>query len=552
MAGMFFTLDEVVEKLGKSKEQVQQLVDTGKLREFWDGSKQLFKVSEVDSLLEELPTEGKKVDIETASAEPIIDPDDDVASLDETAGSDTLGMLMGEDTGKDSDNSGEDEGEGLLESLEPEELLGADDELAVLMDSTGASISDEGMDSIGESISAEGDDTTLTPYDSSDILADDQKSGEDVAPIAEESGEAVAEEETIVSIDENDESLKLQGTSISDEGLGTLAGNESESELLGNTGEELASAILPDDSMDFLLSDDTGLQSPVEDDGNLLSDETLSGLLGDSGKQEEEGTGELNMIGEDEVSLGELSSADTSMGTAGINVLAESEGDFDLTGDSKSETLPPESESDLDFNLEDGGDTTGLGDLDADINLDSIGSGSGLLDLSLQADDTSLGAVLDDILPAVDDIGDLTEADSIEDGSIAEEAEKIFEDAQPQPVMTPVGGTLAARYVEPEPTGADNLFGGLLLIPFAILIYATLILLASFANVKPTILTAVSKDISSVAMLWWVFFGLIVVLGIVFAAAAMMGSDTGEKKGKAKKAKNAKKPKKPKKKKGKK
>ena len=32
--------------------------------------------------------------------------------------------------------------------------------------------------------------------------------------------------------------------------------------------------------------------------------------------------------------------------------------------------------------------------------MESFGSGSGLLDLSLQADDTSLGAVLDDILPA--------------------------------------------------------------------------------------------------------------------------------------------------------
>ncbi|MBW8035659.1 MAG: hypothetical protein FVQ79_08525 [Planctomycetes bacterium] len=510
MAGMFYTLDEVVEKLGKSKEQVQSLVDTGKLREFWDGNKQLFKVSDVDSLLEELPTESEMVDIETAADEPVIDPDDDAASLEETAGSDTLGILIGDDTGGD-------EGEGLLESSELGEALDADGNLEAL------------TDSIGEiSIPVEG----------------------------EESGEAVIEKETAVSIDENDESLKLQGTSISDESLklqgtsiadeslGILAGNESESGLLGNTGEELASAILPDDSMDFLLSDATGVESPLEEDGNLLSDETLSGLLGDSGKGKEEGSGELNMIGEDEVSLGELTNADTSMGTAGVNVLAESEGDFDLISDSKSETLPPESESDLDFDLEDGGDSAGLGDLDADINLDSIGSGSGLLDLSLQADDTSLGAVLDDILPSVDDIGDMPEADSIGEESVAEEADKIFEDEEPQPIMAPAGGTLAARYIEPEPTGSDNLFGGLLLVPFAILIYATLILLLSFANVKPTILTAVSKDISSLAMLWWVFFGLIVVLGVVFAAAAMMGSDTGEKKVKAKKAKKAKKPKK--------
>ena len=35
--------------------------------------------------------------------------------------------------------------------------------------------------------------------------------------------------------------------------------------------------------------------------------------------------------------------------------------------------------------------------MDEDINLDSFGSGSGLLDLSLQADDTSLGGILDEI-----------------------------------------------------------------------------------------------------------------------------------------------------------
>ena len=553
MAGMFFTLDEVVEKLGRSKEQVQQLVDAGKFREFWDGSKQLFKVSDVDSLLEEVPTEVEMVEIETTSEEPLIDPDDDTALLEETAGSDTLGMLMDEGTGIDTDDTDGNEAEGLLESEEMGEALGDGDDLKTL------------MDSIGE-ISAAVEDEDASPIldDSLDILADDQESGEDIAPLSEESGEAIVEEDTVVSIDENDESLKLQGTSMSDESLklqgtsisdgslGILAGNENESDLLGATGEELASAILPDDSMDFLLSDETGLQSPLEEDGNLLSDETLSDLLGDSGKQKEEGSGELNAVGEDDVSLGELTSADTSMGALGINVLAESEDDFGTTGDSKSETLPPDfesasgSESDLDFSLEDGGDSAELGDLDADINLDSIGSGSGLLDLSLQADDTSLGAVLDDILPAVDDIGDLTEADSIEDGSIAEEAEKIFDDAEPQPVMTPASGALAG-YIEPEPTSADNLFGGLLLVPFAVLIYATLILLLSFANVKPTILTAVSKDVSSMAMLWWVFFGLMVVLGIVFAAAAMMGSDTGEKKVKTKKEKKAKKPKKVKK-----
>lgn len=50
MAGMFYTLQEVVEKLGKSESQVQDLIRDGKLREFRDGAKLLFKVSEVEDL----------------------------------------------------------------------------------------------------------------------------------------------------------------------------------------------------------------------------------------------------------------------------------------------------------------------------------------------------------------------------------------------------------------------------------------------------------------------------------------------------------------------
>ena len=40
---------------------------------------------------------------------------------------------------------------------------------------------------------------------------------------------------------------------------------------------------------------------------------------------------------------------------------------------------------------------SGLKEIEEDVNLDSFGSGSGLLDLSLQADDTSLGGILDEI-----------------------------------------------------------------------------------------------------------------------------------------------------------
>ena len=48
MAKMFYTLEEVMEKLGISKEQIDTLVENGSLREFRDGAKIMFKVDEVE------------------------------------------------------------------------------------------------------------------------------------------------------------------------------------------------------------------------------------------------------------------------------------------------------------------------------------------------------------------------------------------------------------------------------------------------------------------------------------------------------------------------
>ena len=86
--------------------------------------------------------------------------------------------------------------------------------------------------------------------------------------------------------------------------------------------------------------------------------------------------------------IGDLSMADTNVGTVGINILSGTDDVFRLTEDTKAETQSA-----------DAAEIEEIENLDADSNLESFGSGSGLLDLSLQADDTSLGAVLDDILP---------------------------------------------------------------------------------------------------------------------------------------------------------
>ncbi len=51
MAKMFYSMEEVQEKLGCTEAQIKEYVQNGQLREFRDGSKILFKVDEVDSLV---------------------------------------------------------------------------------------------------------------------------------------------------------------------------------------------------------------------------------------------------------------------------------------------------------------------------------------------------------------------------------------------------------------------------------------------------------------------------------------------------------------------
>ena len=50
MAKMFYTLEEVCEKLGKSEEEVKNMASSGQLQEFRDRDKLMFKVDQIDLL----------------------------------------------------------------------------------------------------------------------------------------------------------------------------------------------------------------------------------------------------------------------------------------------------------------------------------------------------------------------------------------------------------------------------------------------------------------------------------------------------------------------
>ena len=196
------------------------------------------------------------------------------------------------------------------------------------------------------------------------------------------------------------------------------------------------------------------------------------------------------------INLGDLTGADTTVGTTGINVLGDTDDEYKIADDTQGETQIVESEEAEDF-----------GSLDGDLRMDSVGSGSGLLDLSLQADDTSLGAVLDDILPAA---GEGAPA-AVEDVGVAEEADKIFEEAEPEavepiepePVVMP-------QYSEHAPDVTSNSFGIALFVPLLAMVYAAIVLITGFKGISPTILKGIE------GIIWYVAIGLAaVVLGIV-------------------------------------
>lgn len=95
MAKMFYSLEEVQEKLGKNAEEIKQLVSEGSLREFRDGAKIMFKVNEVDELSSAggSPDDAVVIPPDDAHAEgssiglmPLGDTADDLAlSLEESA-----------------------------------------------------------------------------------------------------------------------------------------------------------------------------------------------------------------------------------------------------------------------------------------------------------------------------------------------------------------------------------------------------------------------------------------------------------------------------------
>ncbi|MHC4927039.1 MAG: helix-turn-helix domain-containing protein [Planctomycetota bacterium] len=438
MADDFYTVQEVMEKLRKSEEDVQDLVRQGKLRQYMDAGNPMFKTTDVDSLAEEI------VGL-------------DVSSLGiDLAGSELDLNLMETGAGDDLD---------LVETGEIEDLGASEIELAET-----SGIEDLAGDSL-------------------DLV----------------------------------ETGGLEEPQTTEPAPAETAGIED----LG------ASEISLEETSEIQLDPDSAPESQ----------ETPSDEIDPKDQSSEGGFGLSQM--------GDLTMADTNVGTVGINILSGTEDSFKLTEDTKADTLSADAEA-----------IDELESLDADANMESFGSGSGLLDLSLQADDTSLGAVLDDILPAgaeeagagdlpVDQIGMGDEAeDLLAEPAMAEVEPAAAETPAPMATATPasVPGQQMVAVAQVDPR--TNLFGIAMFLPLTAIIIVGIILTGAMRGITPSLMkTLTETKIADVGLFWYVLGGL-GIFAVLFSLFASLGggssAGTKTKKTKAKKEKKPKKAKAPK------
>jgi hypothetical protein len=96
MAKMFYTLDEAKTVLGKSEEEIKQYAREGRLREFRDGPRLMFKADQVEQLRSDFSSGGDQVDLGVSDSGGMID------LVDTTGASGTSVTLADTNTGQSS------------------------------------------------------------------------------------------------------------------------------------------------------------------------------------------------------------------------------------------------------------------------------------------------------------------------------------------------------------------------------------------------------------------------------------------------------------------
>ena len=373
MAGMFYSLKETAEKLGKTEDEVKQLAEDGKLREFRDGSNLLFKIEEVNALLEEAP-----------------DTDLDLG-------------------------------------LEPEEGGASTQELL-------------GLEPVAEDAAEQEPSFGLEEEEEEQAPALEETAGVELSPDAE------ATSELDLSADLTEEEPTDEPETAKEEDF--MVGMADE--------EEKPAAELSDEESEISLAPESGILDSESD----------------------------------------ITDMDTALTGEGVNILGESDADYEVSDDSLAETVGPTGTS----------TEASLEEIEDDVNLDSFGSGSGLLDLSLQADDTSLGGILDEIYTAEGDEGAPAETGDMVDDMAAEAEHAVAADemAVPEP-MASAPAAITQAFVEVPPDTQSNMLGILLFLPLAALLYAAIVVVAAQKGVMPSILESIQ------GMVWYLMAGAAVV-----------------------------------------
>ena len=179
MAKMFYTLDETKAALGKNEEEIKQLTREGRLREFRDGPRLMFKADQVEGLKAEIG--GDQVDLgpsDTGGPIGLVDSKGASGSMislaDSDAGRSSGGSVLKDDTAMAGDvglsgSAGGIPSPGRSRSGSGINLLGPDDSLADPMAQTNVSgsVSDQvNLEGVGSGsglldLTRESDDTSL-------------------------------------------------------------------------------------------------------------------------------------------------------------------------------------------------------------------------------------------------------------------------------------------------------------------------------------------------------------------------------------------------------
>jgi excisionase family DNA binding protein len=279
--------------------------------------------------------------------------------------------------------------------------------------------------------------------------------------------------------------------------------------------------------------DGPNLLFKVDEVNALLSDTSFTGVKpaekpAAAAPKSEEAEAEEILLSPDTPGKDEelqLTDADTQIVEEGIKVLGDTDS---LAKEGSDETFKSSGETPASPGKE-----ASLEEIEKDVSLDTFGSGSGLLDLSLQADDTSLGGILDEIYTPGTGTGGEGKAPAAAEpaaeaaaGSALEIAAEADQMQFPEP-QAPAPALAMTYAAEPAPDAMSNALGVMLFIPLVAVIYTAMVAVAGFSNLNPAILKLTQ------GFIWYIVIGLAVASVLIIAVGATMG---GEKKPKVPKA----------------